>query len=605
MCAIAGLIGPGPPDLRALEASLVAMRHRGPDDSGVFLDAAGGLALGHNRLAIIDPSEAAAQPMVDEDSGDALSFNGEIYNFEELRAELTTKGAGFRSRSDTEVLLRALQVWGLDALARLQGMFAFALWRPRERALYLARDPMGMKPLYWRTGPQGFAFASEIGGLIAGMREAPPLDRRALAQFLEFGYTFEAERTCLTGVRKLPPGCYLKLDAQTRHAEPARYWRPDSAPRPEAEAERAIEELHETLSLVVRQHLVADAPVGLLLSGGLDSSLLAAIASRGRRLKTLTMGFSASSLDERANAAEVAAALGTEHEEIVIAPQDMRRAAEEAARHFDDLFADWGLVSTRLLYQKARERGLKVVIVGEGADELFGGYDIFDRTHSRQPQRLWLWRLYRAYSGRRWGRQFGQFRDAMGEALAETGGDRFAAIRWFETRRQLPNNYVQKVDKASMSVSVEARAPFLDRRVAEIAYRMPQSMLRAGGVGKLALRRLAERFGLLPADVLARRKLGGGVAADWMDDAPGFRAFARERLLEGRWTRELGLAPAMRAYFVDGRAGYPFPHGLAIFRNLAWRLLILELWSDACGLKPHVGCDATSDVACETISDVA
>ena len=158
----------------------------------------------------------------------------------------------------------------------------------------------------------------------------------------------------------------------------------------------------------------------------------------------------------------------------------------------------------------------------------------------------------------------------------EAGGDRFAAIRLFETRNQLPNNYVQKVDKASMSVSVEARTPYLDRRVAALAYRMPRSMLLSEKTDKLALRRVAERFRLLPLDVVRRPKRGGAIGAAWMDEAPGFRAFARERLLDGRWTRELGLAPAMRAYFVEGRAGYPFPHAISIFRNLAWRLLILD-----------------------------
>ena len=585
MCAIAGFLGPSAP--RALEAMLEAMRHRGPDDRGVFRDVEAGVVLGHNRLAIIDPSPGGAQPMRNEATGDVLSFNGEIYNFRELRAELEARGVGFRSRSDTEVLLRALGAWGLDALGRLAGMFAFALWRPRERALYLARDPLGLKPLYWRGDKRGAAFASEIGGLIAALDAPPRLDRRALHQFLEFGYTFEDQRTCLQGVRKLPPGHYLRLTLETPEAEPVRYYRPELAPRPASQAENAVEELHETLSVVVRQHLVADAPVGLLLSGGIDSSLLAALASRETRLRTLTMGFSRSGLDERGEARRVARALNCEHEELEIAPEDIARAAAESAKHFDDLFADWGLVSTRLLYAKARERGLKVVLVGEGADELLGGYDIFARTHARTPQRLWLWRLYRAYAGRRWGGQFGVFRQAMERGLGEVGGDRFAAIRLFETRHQLPNNYVQKVDKASMSVSVEARAPYLDRRVADIAYRLPEGMLRSGGADKLALRRVAERFGLLPPDVIARPKRGGAVAATWMDEAPGFRAFARERLLDGRWTRELGLTPAMRAYLVEGRAGYPFPHALSIFRNLAWRLLILELWSDACGVSPH------------------
>jgi asparagine synthase (glutamine-hydrolysing) len=587
MCAVAGSIGGAEERRAALARMLDAMQHRGPDDSGQFVDESARVALGHNRLAILDLTTAGRQPMTSDANGDVLSFNGEIYNHRELRGELEGRGWRFRSRCDTEVLLHAFGEWGLGALERLDGMFALALWRPREQALYLARDPMGIKPLYWRVENETASFASEIAGLVAGAKSAPHLDRRGLGQFLEFGYTFEDERTCLEGVRKLPPGHYLRLTAQAPDARPTRYWRPDLTPRPEGEADLAVEELHETLRLVVRQHLVADAPIGMLLSGGIDSSLLAALAARETRLRTMTMGFAQSSLDERAQARRVAQALNCEHEELTISPEDVERAAGESAKHFDDLFADWGLVSTRLAYAKARERGLKVVIVGEGADELFGGYDIFRRTHSATPRRLWLWRLYRVYSGRRHGAQFAIFKQAIERGLMEAGGDRFAAIRLFETRHQLPNNYVQKVDKASMSVSVEARTPYLDRRVATLAYRLPCSMLLSQHTDKLALRRVAERFDLLPLDVVRRPKRGGAIGAAWMDQAPGFRAFARERLLDGRWTRELGLEPAMRAYLVEGRAGYPFPHAISIFRNLAWRLLILEMWAEARGVAPH------------------
>ena len=191
----------------------------------------------------------------------------------------------------------------------------------------------------------------------AGAESVPRLDRRALGQFLEFGYTFEEERTCLEGVRKLPPGHYLRLTAQAPDARPTRYWRPDLTPRPDAEADLAVEELHETLRLVVQQHLVADAPIGMLLSGGIDSSLLAALAARETHLRTLTMGFAQSSLDERPQARRVAQALNCEHEELMISPEDVERAASESAKHFDDLFADWGLVSTQVaLRQGARAR---------------------------------------------------------------------------------------------------------------------------------------------------------------------------------------------------------------------------------------------------------
>jgi asparagine synthase (glutamine-hydrolysing) len=263
---------------------------------------------------------------------------------------------------------------------------------------------------------------------------------------------------------------------------------------------------------------------------------------------------------------------------------------ESAIACFDDLFADWGTISTRLLYGKCRERGIKVVLVGEGADELFGGYDVFRSTGSRAPAHWWLFQLYRRYSGRRYGRYFGAFRALMQDYLNSVNGDRFDAVRLFETRNQLPNNYVMKVDKASMSVSVEARVPYLDQRVAEIAYRIPKNLLLAGGTEKSMLRRVARRFQILPEATLARPKLGGSMAVSWLDEQPAFRVFARDIILaKGGWTEALGLRSAMEEYFINNRAGYAFPRAVSIFRNLAWRLLILEMWSSAYRVAPDVG----------------
>jgi asparagine synthase (glutamine-hydrolysing) len=263
---------------------------------------------------------------------------------------------------------------------------------------------------------------------------------------------------------------------------------------------------------------------------------------------------------------------------------------ESAIVCFDDLFADWGTISTRLLYRKCRERGIKVVLVGEGADELFGGYDVFRSSASRAPAAWWLFQLYRHYCGRRYGRYFGAFRALMRNYMDCVNGDRFDAIRLFETRNQLPNNYVMKVDKASMSVSVEARVPYLDQRLAEIAYRIPKNLLLADGTEKSMLRRVARRFQLLPEETLARRKLGGSMAVSWLDEQPAFRSFAKDIILaKGGWTEALGLRWAMEDYFVNGRAGYAFPRAISIFRNLAWRLLILEMWSTAYRVAPDVG----------------
>jgi asparagine synthetase B (glutamine-hydrolysing) len=242
------------------------------------------------------------------------------------------------------------------------------------------------------------------------------------------------------------------------------------------------------------------------------------------------------------------------------------------------------------LYQKCRERGIKVVLVGEGADELFGGYDIFRYSAPLAPSDWWIFQLYRRYCGRRYGDYLGVFRTVMRDYLSSVDGDRFGAVRLFESRNQLPNNYVMKVDKASMSVSVEARVPYLDQRIAEIAYQIPRNMLLDGTTEKGALRRVARRFNLLPEDTAVRRKLGGSMAATWLDDQPAFRGFARSKILvRGGWTDALGLRQAMVEYFVNNRSGYAFPRAVSIFRNLAWRLLILEMWSAAYRILPDVG----------------
>ena len=590
MCGIGGWIGEvarrGEPDVAAMMA---AMRHRGPDDTGIWTAGGGNVVLGHNRLSIIDLSSAGHQPMINQANGDVLVFNGEIYNFLDLRRELEGKGFRFRSESDTEVLLFALAAWGTACLSRIEGMYAFALWRPSENALYLVRDPMGIKPIYyWSPDGRGLAFASEIKAFFALPAFAARLDRRALAQFLEFGYTFDAERTCLEGVRKLQPGHLLKLSLDSPVAKPEPFYVPtvhDAAPKSAADAE---EELYQSLSHVVRQHLIADVPVALLLSGGLDSSILAALAARTTKVRTISMGFVNSGLDERPHARRVANHIGSDHEEILITPEEIKNGLSDSIAVFDDLFADWGTISTRLLYAKCRERGIKVVIVGEGSDELLGGYDVFRQCFSRAPIDLWLLQLYRYYAGRRYGGFYGDFRAIMREHLKACDGDRFGAIRLFESRQQLPNNYVMKVDKASMWVSVEARVPFLDRRIADIAYRTPAALLISQATEKLLLRRMAERYQLLPRETLARRKLGGSMATSWMDDQPAWRSNAREIILDGGgWTRELGLWPAMQAYFVENRSGYRFPHAISIFRNLAWRLLILELWARAYKVSPH------------------
>lgn len=557
---------------------LPRLAHRGPDDAGMFSSPDGSVALGHRRLSIIDLSDASHQPMVDAASGVVLAYNGEIYNFRELRASLISAGHAFSSAGDTEVLLRAYLEWGIDCVECLCGMFAFAIWDPRSRVAHLARDAMGMKPLYLCQGRGWVAFASEIKAFLALEGFDARLDLKAIWQFLEFGYVFEPHRTSFVGVSKLEPGERVELaDGEVRARKI--WYRP---PHPDAEDRRSeserVDELRSTLHRVVAEHLIADVPIGLLLSGGLDSSVVAALASRHGPITTISMGFDQSEVDERPDAQRVADHIGSQHVDVLISSADVRREVETSAWVFDDLFADWGTVTTRLLYRRCREMGIKVVLVGEGADELFGGYDVF-----RQPPKLGLWqrfRTYQRYSGRRHGRLFGPFDATLREYLAESGGDPFHAIRLFESRRQLPNLYVMKVDKASMAESIEARAPYLDRRIADIAYRTPREWLLREGANKYLLRAVASQGGLLPASTARRAKFGAPLAASWMDDDASFRAFAADRLLaSGSLTRQLGFGPAMEAYLRRGIAGQRWPRALSIYRNLAWRLLLLELWA--------------------------
>jgi asparagine synthase (glutamine-hydrolysing) len=601
MCGISGwfLKEGASRDDAHLIAMADAMEHRGPDDRGYFYDRQGGVAFAHNRLSIIDLSAAGHQPMASEDGRFVLSYNGELYNYQELRRELEALGRQFRSRSDTEVVLRSFIQWGAAAVEHFCGMFALAIWCAADAKLFLARDPLGMKPLYYTAlpGDQGFVFASEIKAFLALPDFKVRINRDALQQFLEFGYTFDDHATSIEGVFKLPPGHSMEVVNGTRLA-PTRFFNPPlgaqalgaqtsfPAGPPEQPGRRPAApdletELYNTLKEVVAQHLIADVPVGLLLSGGLDSSVIAALAARHTRITTISMGFAESEIDERPHARVVASHIGSDHREITIHPHEISDGLEDVAWFFDDLFADWGTVSTRLMYKKCREAGIKVVLVGEGSDELFGGYPIFEAARDLRGPMAWrLFQLYRRYAGRRYGSQFSNYLATMRGYLDQAGGDLFQAVRLFETRNQLPNNYVMKVDKASMSVSVEARAPFLDRRVAELAYKAQASELLRDGTNKSLLRSMAERYELLPKEITRREKFGASIAASWMDESQKFRDYARQVILDRNgWVDELGLRRAMTDYFDGARPGYEFPRAISIFSNLAWRLLLLNLWS--------------------------
>jgi asparagine synthase (glutamine-hydrolysing) len=594
MCGIVGCLSKTAADDRKdIDAMMDTIRHRGPDDRGTFVDESAGIALGHLRLSIIDLSSAGHQPMFNETGDVVLVFNGEIYNFQELREQLVKAGHRFTSRTDSEVLVHGYEEWGEALADKLCGMFAFAIWDSRARSLFLARDPMGMKPLYYWVGPRGaFYFASEIKAFLALADFQPAANPRALRQFLELSFIYDEHETSLAGVRKLPAGCTLTVPGhglptvpQRALPSPRRYFTPPPVePFTDGTLEQRIDRLYEILERVAREHMIADVPVGLLLSGGLDSSLVAALAARHTKVRTISMAFADSKIDELPFARLVSQWIGSEHEEVVIRSEEIVAGLERAVWYVDDLFGDWGVISTMLLYGKCREAGVKVVLVGEGSDELFGGYPDYVHCGGAEADHLGFLRktlrLYRWFSGRRWGRELWRFGQTVRRLYKEADGDYFSTVRLFETRHQLPHHYNMKVDKASMAASVEARVPFLDVRVAREGYRTPRELLLRDGTNKYLLRRVAEQHKLLPPEIARREKFGASMAASWMNQVPDFRRFARDVILDrAGLTAQLGLTGAMHAYFDAGRQGYRFPSSLSLFSHVAWRLLMLNLWA--------------------------
>jgi len=582
MCGLFGwqLISGGILGSTVLTNALDSIAHRGPDDSGTYFDDDFGIALGHRRLSIIDLSNASHQPMRDRKSGVVIAYNGELYNFQSLRRELEILGHQFNSKGDTEVFLRAFIEWGTDCFERCAGMFAVAIWDGRTQSLYLARDAMGMKPLYYGKLPNngGIAFGSEIKAWLQIPEFQAAINPDSLQQFLGFGYTFDDHKTILNDIYKVPPGHYLKIQSGEIKNTQRYFYPPSAISNSTINSEQQLEKVYETFKQVVSEHLISDVPVGILLSGGLDSSLLTSFASQQGQVTTITMAFADSAIDERNKAKIVAECFNTKHHEVVISPQDVIDQIQNKAWLFDDLFADWGAFSTNILYQKCRDMGIKVVLVGEGADELFAGYGTFVK-----PQGIQEWqilKLYQRYVGRRYGRFYLDFRNIFKQYLDKSSGDFCQAVRLFESQRQLPNNYVMKVDKASMAASVEARAPFLDRRIAEIAYKLPSNYLLNQTSNKLILREMARKYNLLPEEVLKRPKFGASIASSWIEDNPAFRQFARDVILQpNSWCQRLGLKSTMEDYLIHGKKGYAFPSDLSIFTHIGWRLLLLELWS--------------------------
>jgi asparagine synthase (glutamine-hydrolysing) len=555
--------------LRNLPDAVRSLRQRGPDDSGTWVRADGGVAFGHTRLSILDLSELGRQPMVSADGDLVMVFNGEIYNFAEIRSELEARGHRFRSSGDAEVALAALRHWGVAAVERFIGMFAIALWHERARRLWLIRDRLGVKPLYYAWDGRALWFGSELKALRAFRAWRPEVDRGALGEYFQFGY-ISAPRSIYRQVCKLLPGHWLELGES---GEPVTrcYWSALEPREPLAQSESELEERLEALLIdAFRYRMVADVPVGVFLSGGLDSSLVAAILQRhsGQTVRTFTVGFADPDFDEAPWARKVAAHLGTEHTEHILCPNETAGILTRWADLFDEPFGDPSGIPTFLVSRIAR-KSVKVALSADGGDELFSGYQHYDAVleHQRVLARLpWLarhalsrtLRLLPAASLQGWADRF-PAPAPLRHAARREGIDRLEKLRavlpevapeaiydlamscWTPTevarllgeqlpprpllnghrrsfidhmslcdlRHYLPDDILTKVDRATMAVGLEGREPLLDHRLVELALRLPPG-LRRGALGtKHLLRRVLYRY--VPKAILERPKQGFSV----------------------------------------------------------------------------------------------
>ncbi len=567
MCGLAGIVDwngrTAPETARAgVQGMCERLAHRGPDDAGLWSD--GIATLGHRRLSIIDLSAAGHQPMFSPDGRFAIVYNGEIYNHLEMAAELAQAGFHPRGHSDTEILLGAIATFGLaGALERAAGMFAIALWDQERRELSLVRDRLGKKPLYWTSVGGRLAFASELTALMTLETTPRRIDEDALVLYLRHG-AVPAPRTMLQGVHKLEPGTALVFSAHDR-AEEQRYWELreiaiDGAEDPfEGDAAEADEALEALLRTAVGERMIADVPLGIFVSGGIDSSLIAALMAQqsDRPVKSFTIAFDEAGWDEGPHARAVADHLGLDHRELRVDPAGVPEMAETVAGHFDEPFADASMIPTFLVSRMAREE-VTVAIGGDGGDELFAGYSRYPwvldtwsrlRPWPRTVRSLGAAVLRRAPVGGDLGRKlhhYGAMVDATGSddlyrrtisacrqpariarrgreprgliwdaTLAGDLADPLARMQVMDGAGFLPDDILTKVDRASMAVSLEVRAPLLDHRIAEFAFRLPRAMLMADGTGKLPLRRLLDRH--VPRALTHRPKQGfSPPVGDWL-----------------------------------------------------------------------------------------
>ncbi len=618
MCGIAGFIeqrAGGALDERTLTLDRMCRRiaHRGPDDQGMFVR--GGVALGMRRLSIIDLA-GGHQPLSGCDEQVTLVFNGEIYNYRELQPLLEARGHFFRTHSDTEAIVHAYEEFGPRCVDHLRGMYAFALWDERAQQLFIARDRVGKKPLYYTLTPDGaFVFGSELKSLL----EHPSVEREtnpvALDAYLSYGYVPDP-LSIFKGIHKLPPGHHLRFAGGKVTIE--QYWDFRYEPVEVKREEDYLEELRALLDEAVRLRLVSDVPLGAFLSGGVDSSAVVGLMSRhmSQPVKTFSIGFNEDTYNELKYARIAARHFGTDHHEFVVTP-DICDIVDELVWHFDEPFADSSAIPTYMVSKLAREH-VTVVLSGDGGDELFAGYTRYvvdrKRSHlSRLPRVVregLMQPLSESLPHGAWGRNYlrnvslapldryidsislftelnkrslytndfrGRLKDVDGSgamfrryaASVETG-DAIDPLLYLDSKTYLPGDILTKVDRMSMAVSLEARVPLLDHKLIEFVTRIPASLKMKGLETKHIFKRAMS--GIVPEEILHRPKQGFGVPVqEWINSQ--LKERIHETLTEQR-TRERGLFDSLYVNVLLEE----HERGRRDHSSTLWALLMLELW---------------------------